>query len=212
MTQQGEEHKPGTIIYSGSFDPPGFHTLATIRALEQLDDGNDQPWLIPYGERPGKKGLSSPKHVRQMILRMFTNVPKRVVIDFMDLGRDELTPNVDMDRHFKKQQPDRPVWHVVGTNMITGGARGESKIQLKWKDGFRAFYNLHFIVLVTPGTNYDPADLPLHHKLLHVDVQGTSQEIRTRVSRGESIDHLVPECVRDYICENGLYLQDPAEK
>lgn len=210
MTILCDERKPGTIIFSGSFDPPGNHSVITAKALARFAGRNDEAWIIPYGGRPGKQGLSTPRDRRQMILCAFEGIQK-VIVDFMDLGRNEITPNVDMDRHFKRHQPERAVWHVVGSNMITGGASKQSKIQLKWKEGLWAFENLYFIILVTPGVPFNPIDLPPNYKLLEVDAQATSQDIRNRVSLGESIDDLVPPKVLSYIRTNGLYLPNSAE-
>lgn len=208
------KEKPKSIIYSRSFDPPGYHDVITVQALMDFATENDELWIIPYGGRPGKKGLSTPFDRRQMIYCAFhnTSLGPRTIVDFMDLGRNKLTPNIDMDEHFRCQRPERAVWHVIGANMITGGACGESRIHRKWKDGVTAFESLHFIVLITPGVPYDPADLPPHHIKLVIDVQGTSQDIRSRVARGKAIDHLVPPNVLSYIEANNLYCSKPAEK
>lgn len=205
MTQECDERKPRTILYSGSFDPPGNHNVVIADALADFATKIDTVWIIPYGGRPGKSGISTARDRREMILRAFVGV-RRAIVDFMDLGRKQMTPNVDMDRHFMKNQPNREVWHVVGSIMIKDGASGKSKIHQRWSEGPWAFDHLNFIVLVTPDHPVNPDDLPPNHKLLYVDVHGTSQEIRTRVSHGEPIDHMVPPDIHSYICENGLYL------
>jgi nicotinic acid mononucleotide adenylyltransferase len=204
------EQKAGTILYSGSFDPPGYHNIAIAKALSDFASDNDIVWVIPYGGRPGKNGISRWQDRREMILRALCG-SRKALLDFMDLRHKEMTPNVDMDRRFRNGQPNREVWHVIGANMIIGGAKKQSKIHLKWKEGPWVFDHLNFIVLVSPDSPIDEVDLPPHHKILTVNVQATSQEIRNRVLRGEPIDHLVPPNVLSYIQEQKLYLPNPAE-
>jgi nicotinate-nucleotide adenylyltransferase len=210
LKEECNEQKPRTILYSGSFDPPGYHNTATAKALADFASENDVVWILPYGGRPKKNGISKWQDRREMILRALCG-SKKTILDFMDLKHREMTPNIDMDRRFRDRQPNREVWHVIGANMIVGGAKKQSKIHQRWKEGPWVFDHLNFIILVTPNSPINKEDLPPRHNILRVNTQGTSQEIRNRVSRGEPIDHLVPSNVLSYIQEHKLYFPNSAE-
>jgi nicotinate-nucleotide adenylyltransferase len=97
-----------------------------------------------------------------------------------------------------------------------------------WKDYKDLFYNTNFVVLKRPGVSFeDLASFVLSLGVGFKDVDGinlftipsgnqliykeatlmdiSSTRIRNMIAKGKSIRFLVPEAVRSYIMENGLY-------
>jgi nicotinate-nucleotide adenylyltransferase len=104
-------------------------------------------------------------------------------------------------------------------------------IQIKtWKEYKELFKFAHFVVIKRPGGiesrdlvrflsslnvgfkqtqgHRDRFFVPSGHQLFYMDVTMmdiSSTDIRDRISKGKSIRFLVPERVKDYISEKGIY-------
>jgi nicotinate-nucleotide adenylyltransferase len=84
-----------------------------------------------------------------------------------------------------------------------------------WKDPEQIFAMCRLVVF--PRPDCDPPDMVLLEKavpgiaqnIIPLDIDKidiSSSQIRDRVSRGLSLDRLVPEPVEQYIREHGLYI------
>lgn len=187
-------------IFGGSFNPPGVHhRMLAVALAKHLDEVR----VIPCGPRPDKASLDSvPALFRAALADItFGGIP-RVSVDLFDLEQDSFSRNADLQVRFA---PEGEIWHVVGTDLIAGGAKGKSPIQLTWKDGRKLWKTAHFAVLTRPGHDIVDKDLPPHHERIEVDLPGASTEIRELVSRGKSISHLVTPRANAYIERYGLY-------
>jgi NAD kinase len=65
--------------------------------------------------------------------------------------------------------------------------------------------SLNFAVLKRPGHDLGPGDLPPHHKLIDVGFDGSSQTIREKLFRRESVEGLVAPDVAEYVERHRLY-------
>lgn len=187
-------------IFGGSFNPPGRHHRAIAEALAcEFDEVR----VIPCGPRPDKSVTDSTPGIYRAALAdlTFAAMPK-VVVDLFDLEQATFSRNWQLQERFAHLGE---LWHVVGTDLIAGGARGASPIQTSWAKGAELWNNARFAVLQRPDHDIDPNDLPPHSKLIPLNVPGSSTEIRERLGRGEPIDDLVLPRVRDYIERYGLY-------
>ena len=187
-------------IFGGSFNPPGLHHRAIADVLAREFD---EVRVIPCGPRPDKAitGIIPAIYRAALADLAFGGMPK-VVVDLFDLEQATFTRNWELQERFA---PMGEIWHVVGTDLIVGGARGASPIQTSWAKGAELWQNAHFAVLQRPGHDINANDLPPHSKLIPLDVPGSSTEIRDRLGRGDDIDDLVAARVRDYIERYGLY-------
>lgn len=187
-------------IFGGSFNPPGRHHRAVVEVLAREFD---QVRVIPCGPRPDKAvtGLLPPVYRAALADLAFGGMP-RVVVDLFDLEQDTFTRNWDLQQRYAALGE---VWHVVGTDLVVGGARGESPIQTSWANGEELWKTARFAVLQRPGHEVNADDLPPQSRLIPLDVPGSSTLIRERLGRGDSIEDLVTPRVQDYIERYGLY-------
>lgn len=187
-------------IFGGSFNPPGVHHR---RLAENLARRFDEVRVIPCGPRPDKPGTSSvPPVFRAALADITFGGIRRVVVDLFDLEQNTFTRNCELQARFEGRGE---VWHVVGTDLITGGAAGRSPIQREWKSGRRLWKTANFAVLARRGHAFTQADLPPRHEVFEIDAPGSSTDVRTRLGRSESISGMVTPRALAYIERYGLY-------
>lgn len=187
-------------IFGGSFNPPGNHHSAIAVRLGQMFD---EVRVIPCGPRPDKPVTDSVPPVYRAALAdiVFGGLPN-VVVDLSDFEQETFTRNHQLQRQF---EPLGEVWHVVGGDLIVGGARGESLIQRTWERGEELWRQANFAVLQRPGYTLEAEDLPPHAQVIEVRVEGSSTLIREHLSRGKSVSSLVPPRAQAYLARYGLY-------
>ena len=189
-------------LYGGSFNPPGTHHRAVAEALAPHFD---QIFVIPCGPRPDAPATSDiePCHRAALADINFRGVPK-VEVDLFDLELASYSENhVFQERYAALGE----LWHVIGSDLCVGGARGESPIQVHWEHGPDIWRRLNFCVMNRPGREVDPADLPPHHLVLDLppEISGTSAQIRDNIFFRRPYAAGVRPEVRDYIERYGLY-------
>lgn len=187
-------------LFGGSFNPPGIHHQRIAEALSQRFD---VVLVVPCGPRGDKSAtnLLPPVFRAAMADMAFATIPK-VEIDLFDLEQQHFTRSHLLDARYASRGE---VWHVVGVDLVKGGARGQSEIQRSWERGTELWQRARFVVLKRPGHRFDPADLPPHHELIELDVPGASSEIRQRLVRGEDVSAYVSPRPLAYIQRYGLY-------
>jgi NAD+ kinase len=187
-------------LFGGSFNPPGLHHRLIA---ERLSSSFDQVYVIPCGPRPDKASTDQIPPVYRAALAdiTFSDLP-RVTVDLFDLEQDSFTRNHQLQTRFES---DGQIWHVVGTDLIEGGASGESLIHRTWEKGSTLWSTAHFAVLTRPGHSIIPGDLPPNHELIEIDVPGSSTEIRERLSQNQPVDSLTTSRSLAYIRRYGLY-------
>ena len=187
-------------IFGGSFNPPGVHHR---RLAEKLALSFDEVRIIPCGPRPDKEVTNSvPPIFRAALTDITFGGLRRVIVDLFDLENNEFARNCDLQARF---EASGEVWHVVGTDLVAGGARGKSAIQQTWKNGRKLWQSARFAVFTRPGFPVSKTDLPPHHELIEFSTPGSSTGVRERIGRGESVSSLVTPRALEYIERYGLY-------
>ncbi|MBE7495525.1 MAG: NAD(+)/NADH kinase [Verrucomicrobiaceae bacterium] len=187
-------------IFGGSFNPPGSHHAQIARALTTHFD---EVRVIPCGPRPDKPVTDSVPPVYRATLAdiVFSGIPG-VHVDLSDFERETFSRNHELQTRF---EVEHEVWHVVGADLIAGGAQGASAIQRTWARGTELWQSARFAVLHRPGFPLDPHDLPPQARVIDLLVEGASTTIRERLSRGESVSGLLHPRALAYIERYGLY-------
>lgn len=194
-------NKKATIaLFGGSFNPPGMHHR---RIAEELARHFDKVIVIPCGPRPDKLSTNevTPVHRAAMVDMTFRNLPK-VEVDLFDLEGDSFTRTIDLEKKFA---PQGEIWHVVGTDLVRGGAKGNSAIQSSWFNGKELWSKTRFAVLTRMGHEFEHDDLPPHTQIIQMNEHGSSAAIRNAVYARQSIGHMVSPEVNGYLLRHGLY-------
>lgn len=187
-------------IFGGSFNPPGLHHR---RLAEKLARRFDEVRVIPCGPRPDKEETSSvPPIFRAALADITFGGISRVIVDLFDLENDSFTRSCDLQTRF---QSGGEVWHIIGADLVHGGANGKSEIQRSWKNGRHLWRTAKFAVLTRSGHTASEADFPPNHELIEIDAPGSSTEVRARLGRSDCISDLVTPRALEYIERYGLY-------
>ncbi|MFK8113082.1 MAG: NAD(+)/NADH kinase [Rubripirellula sp.] len=192
-------------LWGGNFNPPGKHHIEIAHALRRAAD---RVLIIPAGPREEKREQNAIASTFRAALvdLAFRDIPG-VELDFSDLENQVFTSNYDLSKRY----PGIDVWHVVPEDFVVGGATGGSMIQRWWEGADELWRDAQFLVVHTSGTKPNPADLPPHHRLLEVNAEGRSQDIRAALVRGDSVSDKIDPSVLNFIESRGLYrLSTPA--
>ena len=206
-------------ILGGTFDPPHFGHLdvATI-ALEE--GGVREVWLVPCLEHRFDK-RPAPFHDRLAMTRMATDDSPLLEVLDLEGQRQGFSYSIETLKEIHKLfQTDLDLFFIIGLDAFQ-----EIKT---WKEYRRLFDYTHFVVINRPGfpsEELEPFILSLDVGFqregddnIFVNASGnlliyreatllevSSTRIRDMVADGRSIRFLVPESVRGYITEKGLY-------
>ncbi|TLD68788.1 hypothetical protein FEM03_20865 [Phragmitibacter flavus] len=187
-------------LFGGSFNPPGLHHR---QIAELLSKHFDEVLVVPCGPRPDKPDVTNVPSVSRAALCdiTFEGIPNTSV-ELFDLEQETFTRNHALETLFAHRGE---IWHVVGADWLTGGAIGKSAIHTGWEKGEELWHRSHFAVLTRPGHPLNPADLPPHHQLLPIEIDGSSTQIREILIRGGNASHLLTSRAHRYISRYGLY-------
>src|SRR6185503_18670441 len=97
------------------------------------------------------------------------------------------------------------IWHIVGSDIVSGGRNNASFIHRCWKDGPALWKTLNFAVVSRPGFEADSTDLPPRSRLIKLSVAGSTETIRSRLYKLESISDLVTRDADRYLQRYELY-------
>jgi len=192
-------------LLGGSFNPPGLHHERVIDGLQSLCKDDDLIVIIPCGMRPDKERTNDvdPGHRAAMAQLAFAHLD-RVELDLSDLERPEFTRTWDLDARYRERYPDADIWHVVGTDLVDGGASRQSEIH-RWHRGMELFLNRSFVVVTRETPVVSSIDFPRDHCILDLLVRGSSSMIRSLRGERQDITHLMTPAVNRYIERWHLY-------
>lgn len=194
-------------LFGGSFNPPGAHhrQLAALLA-EQFDE----VIVVPCGPRPDRaaNGSVDPIYRAAMVDMTFGGLA-RVRVELFDLEAATYTPHFALVHRFAQLGE---VWLAVGSDLVRGGATGESAVQRTWQEGLRLWHECRFVVLRRADVPLARADLPPRARVIESSLAGSGQEIRSRIFHGQAYQQLVVPRVARYIERHALYRGVPARK
>jgi len=193
-------------IFGGSFNPPCKHHFQII---ERVIHRFDRIIVFPCGRRWDKPSANilSEEHRKEMARLAFEGIPK-VEIDYLDLDNKIYTPTYYLQKRYENIFPDAEIWHIVGGDIIIGGRNGTSEIHQVWHRGSEIWQSLNFTVIVRPGYEVEPEDMPPHSESVEIKyILGSGTMVRSRILHGESIDEFVAPNIIKYIQKHKLYLE-----
>lgn len=189
------------IIYGGAFNPPTKAHHAILEALVDIAKENDSEiWIVPSGERPDKTiGISIDMRLAlcEALIKSTQNQGVIIrLIDFELLAQTE-TNTLDSSMYLEKTYPDCTFTWVFGSDSI--------KTMHTWPGGEQLFSSLD--MLIVPRPHYKLTSLPPHARVIPAvkAFPESSTQVRERLKKGHSVDHLTPEHVAKILGSTSLY-------
>lgn len=193
-------------IIGGSFDPVHKGHLSSAEFVYRTLN-LDKVIFVPAFIAPHKIGLEfAPAADRYRMTELAVQDYHYFDVSDVELKRSGISYTYDTVLELKKQYPGYELFFIVGADSVP---------QLNtWNHIYELLNEVTFVAVARPG--YAKAFARAREyfgglgeekiMLLKMPEQPVSStEIRECIKNGESIDGMVPEAVRDYILEKGLY-------
>lgn len=191
----------------GTFDPIHYgHLVAAEMARSKFN--LSKVLFIPSGTPPHKdrSDISAAGLRFEMIERAIQDNPA-FDISALELERKGPSYTVDTLRVLRRTWPEHELYFITGTDAL--------REIFSWREAEEILMMTEFIGAARPG--FDASDFLLQVQQEHPETQGrihylevpalaiSSTDIRARVKRGQPIRYLLPEPVRHFIQQYGLY-------
>lgn len=194
-------------VLGGTFDPVHLGHLAIAEEVRiKLD--LDRVIFIPAGQpRLRADEYLTPAIDRLRMVELATGDNPRFQVCDIEIQRSGPTYTVDtLVELGQRLDPDTSLYFIVGADILGHFHR--------WKDPEKVLEACHLVVVSRAGHQDDDwpewfqgadsaKDKVAQLEIPMVDISGT--EIRRRASLGESVRHLVPDLVAEYIQDRKLY-------
>jgi nicotinate-nucleotide adenylyltransferase len=194
-------------ILGGTFDPPHIgHLIAAADAADAL--ALDQVLFIPTYRQPLKAdSVAASPTQRLAMTQLAAEDDPRLAVSAIEIDRGGLSFTVDTLSELARRSPHDERFLLMGADVVRSFAR--------WREPLEVMRLAELVVWqrgeelpggVAAWLPRDPKGTPPAHRVLEarmIDISST--EVRSRVRAGQSIHGFVPETVRTYIHEAGLY-------
>ena len=203
----------GILLFGGSFDPVHFgHLIVSADAAEQIDAG--RVVLIPSAHPPHKRGQTlSPAAERLEMCRLAVADDPRFEVSDWEVHQPGPNYTLHTVRHFRQTlSADTPLFWLIGMDSLAELAAwycvGELLEACTLVTAGRPWFQLPDLAPLADSLSQAQLRELERHVLQTPLIDIGATDIRARVRAGRSIRHLVPEPVRQYILERGLYRDD----
>ncbi len=187
-------------IFGGTFDPIHCgHLIAAQNALESL--GLAKLIFIPAGKPPHKCDWKiSPPQVRYKMVKLGILGNKNFSASDIELLSDCTSYTVDSLKKTRKLFPKAELYLLIGLD--------QALTLSTWRDPAGIFKICKVVVMARPGSKAVDIESKWRKRIAFLSIpllEISASDIRARVSRGASIEYLVPGKVRKFIEKHGLY-------
>lgn len=187
-------------LFGGSFNPPHVaHLIVAETVRDQF--GLEKVLWIPSFKPPHKPedNLAAPDHRLRMTQRAVAGNPAFAVSD-LEIRRGGASYTIDTIMELQDAHPQTSYALIIGSDSL--------RTFTSWHRPDAIIERVPLIVYKRPGAIASVAEPRLANRVFVADaplleVSGT--EIRARCRQERSIRYFVPEAVRTYIEEEGLY-------
>jgi len=207
LKREAPLEKPRLGIMGGTFDPIHYgHLVAAEMARDRFN--LSKVLFIPSRTPPHKdrRDISAAK-LRFEMLKLALEDNPAFELSALEFEREGPSYTVDTLRILRRTWPDHDLYFITGTDAL--------REIFSWREADKILMMIQFIGAARPG--FDASDFLLKVQQEHPEIQGrihhlevpalaiSSTDIRARVKQGYPIRYLLPEPVRHFILENGLY-------
>lgn len=182
-------------ILGGSFNPPHIaHVLMAEQAKTQLQ--LDEIWFMPSGIPPHKhKKTTIDGMLRLEMVRLAIQDNDAFRLEPIEVETGGINYTVDTMTQLIAQYPEYQFHFIIGGDMVEDLPN--------WHNIDLLMNLVTFVAVNRPNTTLQ-SPYPLKHVHLP-EMNISSTFIRDSVQQNKSIRYLVPDAVKDYIKEKGLY-------
>lgn len=193
-------------IFGGTFNPVhSGHVLLARRYMEAAC--LDKLLVVPTRIPPHKEALDlAPGEARMEMCRLAFARVAGVQVSDLELRRQDKSYTVDTLEQLREQFPGDALCLLMGSDMFL--------TITQWK-GWRRIFELAALCVGARESDLDGRleaekrrleGLGARCEIVRLDPMViSSTEIRRRVAAGEPVDGMVPESVRQYMADRGLY-------
>jgi nicotinate-nucleotide adenylyltransferase len=190
-------------IFGGSFDPiHRGHLIVAAAAADQLR--LDQVHFVVARAQPfkgGEHGASALQRAEMVGLAIAEDT--RFVLDARELSREAPSYSVETLRELRHERPQDELFLLIGADVAQEFPQ--------WRDAREVARLATVVVLTRPGIR-PPAHEFVDRILVVPAVDISATAVRDKARHGESIRHLVPSHVGDYIETHRLYRPEGRER
>lgn len=183
-------------VMGGTFNPVHIaHLVAAEQAMTKLH--LDEVWFIPDNIPPHKEPALTSAQDRANMLELAVHDNPKFSVKLLEIFRGGISYTIDTMRYLTEKAPQNTYYLIMGSDQVNSFHT--------WKDAKELAKLCTLVGIRRPGYPQNP-----QYPLIWVDapdIRLSSTEIRKSVSIGSSIKYLVPESVRLYIQQKGLYLE-----
>lgn len=191
----------------GTFDPIHYGHLVAAE-MARTEFFLDKVLFIPTGNPPHKDEYKvSPGELRYEMVKRSISDNSFFEISRLEIEREGPSYTVATLRLLHEAWPDHELYFITGTDAL--------REIFFWREAMEILKLANFIGASRPG--FETSDFLQKAQTEYPEIRGrihllevpalaiSSTDIRLRVSTGRSIRYLLPEAVRLFIEENGIY-------
>lgn len=196
-------------VMGGTFDPIHYGHLFVAEEARGAA-GLDRVLFVPSGTPPHKRyaGMASAE-ARYDMVRLATDANPHFDVSRIETDRDGRSYTLDTLREIRALYPDSRIYFITGDDAALD--------ILNWHEPYEIVRMATLLTVGRPGYARDkifelPQEIRASIRMIdspQLDISST--DIRRRVGAGRSIRYMVPEDVRRYIDDNGLYIDSDGE-
>lgn len=193
------------LLFGGAFDPPHLGHTTVVEQVLTLDIAK-KVIIMPVGQHPFDKELSSPNHRLQMVQRAFAKCIKkfsqRCVVSRYELDQATTTYSIDTIKHELAKYTHRPsIGILIGSDNVASFPR--------WYNSDEILQIATVLIYPREGYKVDP-NLLLPGMVLLEEVSQVvcSSSAIKKMFAYSKMRSMLDEAVFEYIIEHGLYSEN----
>lgn len=204
--QQSKKMRIG--IMGGTFDPIHMgHLILGERACQQFH--LDTVFFMPAGNPPHKRhraGCATDEQRTEMVRLAIAGNPY-FQLSMIEMNSDGYSYSYRTLERLHKEHPDNDYFFIMGADSLVDFDT--------WKEPQRIAAAAHIVVATRNEMDPDVFNSLLnsrqeqyHGDFLRLDTPNldiSSKNLREMIGNGESVRYYLPEAVRQYILDNGIY-------
>jgi nicotinate-nucleotide adenylyltransferase len=181
-------------LFGGTFDPIHIgHLIIAEEVRRKLS--LSEVWFIPSYVPPHKRdAVITPEHRLKMVELAIQSNKHFKVID-IELKRKGKSYTLDTMKQLKEDYPDEEFYFIIGADMV--------EYLPNWYKIDELIRLVQFVGVKRSGYKLESAYPVKEVEVPLIEISST--ELRKRLGKGESTYYWIPEEVRQYIREMGLY-------